>query len=64
MPAPARVEYVAKKKAERDATVSEINKLAKARNAYLKGRGPADSFDAKVQSAVKRQAADELGLGF
>ncbi len=55
-----RKAYVASKTAEREHIQSEINALAKDRNAFLKSKakaGPADSFDLSVEKAVKKQAA-------
>jgi hypothetical protein len=55
--APARrAEYVAQKNAERARISDEIKVLAKQRSEYLKDKAPADSFDAKVEATISRQA--------
>jgi hypothetical protein len=61
----ARDAYVKGKIAERNRIQSEINDIAKTRNAWLDKnapRGP-DGFDAKVEGAIKKQAKS-VGLAF
>jgi Mg-chelatase subunit ChlD len=54
----ARHKFVEDKKAERAKIAAEINSVSKSRVEYLKKNASApDSFDGKVESAIKRQAA-------
>lgn len=61
--AEGRAKLVEEKKAERKRIQAEINSLAAKRDAYLKGKGPADSFDANVVRTLKSQAAS-VGLTY
>jgi Mg-chelatase subunit ChlD len=63
MDAPAREAYVRNKHAERIKVTEEIKALAHRRAEYLRDKTKADSFDAKVESAVKDQAAS-VGLRY
>jgi hypothetical protein len=58
-----RRKYVEQKRAEREKISSEINTLAKKRDAFLKDKGPSDSFDRNVERAIKAQAAS-VGLAY
>jgi len=57
MPAPAREGYVQRKAEERTRISAEIAKINAERNAFLKGKNKADAFDARVESAIRSQAA-------
>jgi Mg-chelatase subunit ChlD len=58
MDAPAKKDYVAKKLAERSRITDEIKALSRSRVEYLrKNAKSADSFDAKVEAAIKREGA-------
>jgi Mg-chelatase subunit ChlD len=59
----ARKKYVEQKNAEREKISEEINSIAKQRNDYLKSHSKKDSFDGRVDEAVKSQAAS-IGLKY
>ena len=52
----ARKTWVAEKNEERAHIAEEINALAKKRNAYKASKSPRDSFDSRVEDAVKIRA--------
>jgi hypothetical protein len=65
MPAPARKAKVEANWRERQEVTAEINSLSRERSEYLKRApgGRSDGFDAKVEAAVKKQAA-AVGLKY
>jgi hypothetical protein len=58
-----RADYAKRKAEERGRVQAEINEVAKKRNEWLKAKGgeKPDSFDAKVEGALKEQAKS-IGL--
>lgn len=60
MAAGERVRYLETKKKERQEVLGKINALSQKRDEYLKTKAPekADSFDGRVRSALRKQAAD------
>ena len=63
MAPPARADYVAHKKAERDEVLSEINSLAAQRQRFLKSKpaaSRADSFDERVRRSIVDESAGVL----
>jgi Mg-chelatase subunit ChlD len=59
----ARTKLVEDKKAERVKITAEINEVAKKRNEFLKTKAPKGSFDERVESTIKHQAAS-VGLAY
>ncbi len=51
-----RRKLIAEKNAERTRIQAEINAVAKKRDAFMKDKGPADSFDATVEGTIRHQA--------
>jgi Mg-chelatase subunit ChlD len=60
-----RDKYLAGKRAEREKIQTEINSLARERSAYIRKNAPAkpDSFDARVEGAIKTQAKS-IGVAY
>lgn len=60
-----RVRYLETKKKARQVVLDQINALSQKRDAYMKDKAPekADSFDGRVRSTIRKQAAD-VGLAY